>query len=155
MDTTTRASYRAALKKAEAELAGHEKRGETLRQTVDGLRGLLAGGATAAAPAAPKKRTVRKRKQPVRRRRRTIGKSDHPQVTPNFFKGLGPTAAYRKFVSEYGADHPVPAIRDTLLQGGVRSKSSTSLLTGLHSIRRRDNMKAELEGGAGDGKKGS
>ncbi len=145
MDATTRASYEAALKKAEAELTAHEERGTALRSTVEALKNLLA--LQPAAPAAPKKRAVRKRKKQVRRRR-TVGTSDHPPVPADFFKGMGPTPAYRKFVEEFGADFPVPTIRDTLLAGGVKTTSPTSLLTGLHSIRRRDAMKEKVEGQA-------
>ena len=137
MDAATRGSYQAALKQAETELASHEARGEALRRTVEALRNLLALGAEA--PAAPAKPApVRKRKP-----RRRIIKGNHPPIPSGHYKGLGPTAAYRKFAAEFGIDHPVPSIRDALLAGGVRTKSSTSLLTGLHSVRRRDAMKAK------------
>lgn len=139
MDATTRNNYQVALKQAEAELASHEERGEALKRTVVALRNLLAlGGQPAAAPAAPA--PVRKRKP-----RRKIIKGNHPPIPAGHFKGMGPTAGYRKFVAEFGMDHPVPSIRDALLAGGVRTKSSTSLLTGLHSVRRRDEMKAKAE----------
>lgn len=137
MDATTRNNYQAALKQAEAELASHAERGEALKRTIVALRNLLALGGTApAAPAAAA--PVRKRKP-----RRKIIKGNHPPIPAGHFKGMGPTAAYRKFVAEFGMDHPVPSIRDALLAGGVRTKSSTSLLTGLHSVRRRDAMKAK------------
>ncbi len=142
MDAATRKSYETALKQAEAELANHERRGEALRQTVDALKGLLALGPAKAAPA--------KRRAPVRRKRRKKKGSDHPPIPSGLFRGMGPTAAYRKFVARFGADHPVPAIRDALLAGGVRTKSSTSLLTGIHSVRRRDAMKAKAEGAGGN-----
>ena len=58
---------------------------------------------------------------------------------------MGPTAAYRKFIEMYGDAYTVPQIRDALIQGGVRSSSATSLLTGIHSVRRRDRLKAEAE----------
>lgn len=137
MDATTRNNYQAALKQAETELAGHAERGEALKRTIVALRNLLALGREApAAPAAP---------APARRRkpRRKIIKGNHPPIPAGHFKGMGPTAGYRKFVAEFGMDHPVPSIRDALLAGGVRTKSSTSLLTGLHSVRRRDAMKAK------------
>ena len=135
MDAATRNNYQTALKQAEAELAGHADRGEALKRTIVALRNLLAlgGGAAPAAPAPAKKRKPR----------RKIIKGNHPPIRAGHFKGLGPTAGYRKFVAEFGMDHPVPAIRDALLAGGVRTKSSTSLLTGLHSVRRRDAMKAK------------
>ncbi len=138
MDATTRSSYEAALKKAEAELAGHEARGEALRRAVEALKNLLNVAAPAPAP--------RKRRAPVRRRgpRKRAVTTDFP-ISASFFQGMGPTAAYRKFVAEFGADHPVPSIRDALLAGGVRTKSSTSLLTGLHSVRRRDALKEKAE----------
>ena len=143
MDAAMRESYEAALKQAEAELASHEQRGEALRQTVDALKNLLALGAAKAPPA--------KRRAPVRRRKSRRKATNHPPIPTGLFRGMGPTAAYRKFVARFGADHPVPAIRDALLAGGVRTKSSTSLLTGIHSVRRRDAMKAKAEAANGPG----
>ena len=141
MDAATKKSYETALKQAEAELANHEKRGEALRQTVDALKGLLALG--------PAKAPRAKRRAPTRRKKRKRKATNHPPIPSGLFRGMGPTAAYRKFVARFGADHPVPAIRDALLAGGVRTKSSTSLLTGIHSVRRRDAMKARAEGAGG------
>ena len=138
MDADARRNYRAALRQAEAELAAHEKRGEALRATVEGLRNLLAVKAPARRGRKPA--PVQRR----RRRRRSAG-AGHPEVPPGTFKGIGPTAAYRKFIEMYGDSYTVPQIRDALLQGGVRSSSSTSLLTGIHSVRRRDRLKAEAE----------
>ena len=143
MNAATRKSYETALRHAEAELANHEQRGEALRQTVEALRGLLALGPARDQPA--------KRRAPVRRKRRKKKATDHPPIPSGLFRGMGPTAAYRKFVARFGPDHPVPAIRDALLAGGVRTKSATSLLTGIHSVRRRDAMKAKAEGAGGDG----
>ena len=137
MDAAARNNYEAALKQAEAELAGHEERGEALRRAVEALRNLMA--------LAPEKPAAPSKPAPVRRRkpRRKIVKGNHPPIPAGHFKGMGPTASYRKFVAEFGMDHPVTSIRDALLAGGVRSKSSTSLLTGLHSVRRRDALKAK------------
>lgn len=138
MDARTRNDYRTALKQAEAELANHEKRGEALRNTIAGLKTLLGVDRKPASKAAPKRAPVRKR----RKRRKSAG-AGHPDVPAGTFKGMGPTFAYRKFISIYGDGYTVPQIRDALVQGGVRSKSKTSLLTGLHSVRRRDRLKAE------------
>lgn len=142
MDARTRNDYRTALRQAEAELANHEKRGEALRNTIAGLKTLLGVDRTpaprAAPRAAPKRAPVRKK----RKRRKSAG-AGHPDVPAGTFKGMGPTFAYRKFVKIYGEGYTVPQIRDALVQGGVRSKSRTSLLTGLHSVRRRDRLKAE------------
>ena len=138
MDADARRNYRAALRQAEAELAAHEKRGEALRATVEGLRNLLAV-----------KTPARRGRKPApvqrRRRRRRSAGAGHPEVPAGTFKGIGPTAAYRKFIEMYGDSYTVPQIRDALLQGGVRSSSPTSLLTGIHSVRRRDRLKAEAE----------
>ncbi len=132
MDAATPNNYEAALKQAEAELARHKERGEALLRTVEALRNLLV-----LVPAKP---------APVRRRkpRRKIVKGNHPPIPSDHFKGMGPTAAYRKFVAEFGMDHPVPSIRDALLAGDVKTKSSASLLTGLHSVRQRDAQKEEI-----------
>ena len=141
MEAGSGSDYRAALKQAEKELANHEKRREALRATIDALKTLLGVAETAApAPKPKKKRVVRKR----RKRRKSAG-AGHPEVPAGTFKGMGPTFAYRKFVGIYGTGYSVPQIRDALIQGGVESKSSTSLLTGLHSVRRRDKLKAEAE----------
>jgi len=143
MDAAAKRNYRVALKQAEAELAAHERRGAALRAAVDGLNHLIAGQASAkpAAKRAPVKR---------RRRRRSAG-AGHPEVPSDTFRGMGPTAAYRKFLTMYGSGYSVPQIRDALIQGGVKSSSPTSLLTGLHSVRRRDRLKEEAERSAGQG----
>ena len=138
MDADARRNYRTALTQAEAELVAHDQRGDALRAAVEGLRNLLAVKApprAARKPAAPKR---------PRRRRRSAGVG-HPEVPPGTFKGTGPTAGYRKFIEMYGDSYSVPQIRDALIQGGVRSSSATSLLTGIHSVRRRDRLKAEAE----------
>jgi hypothetical protein len=141
MDAAAKRNYRVAMKQAEAELADHEQRGEALRAAVDGLRNLLA--AQAPAKAAQKRTPVKRR-----RRRRSAGVG-HPDVPADTFRGMGPTSAYRKFLTMYGSGYSVPQIRDALIQGGVRSSSATSLLTGLHSVRRRDRLKEEAEAQGG------
>ena len=147
MDATSRRDYRAALKQAEAELANHEKRGEALKNAIEGLTALLGVVTRAPAPAPAAAPAPRKRKAaPVKKRkRRKSAGAGHPEVPAGTFKGMGPTFAYRKFLSIYGTGYTVPQIRDALLQGGVESKSNTSLLTGLHSVRRRDRLKEEAE----------
>lgn len=157
MRDTTRTSYEDALRSATAELAAHDKRGEALRDTVASLTALLALGATtpeakpAARPVAKKARKARKAKKAprvtkkrLRKPRRSAG-AGHPAVGANHYKGMGPTAGYRSFIAEFGDSYTVPQIRDALVAGGVESKSSTSLLTGLHSVRRRDQVKAEAQ----------
>ncbi len=130
MDAETRRSYQVALKQAQRELGGLDKRADALRQTIEALQTLLA----------PTSDVVAERRPPPVRRAKIV-RGNHPPVRSDHFKGMGPTSAYRKFVAEFGADHPVPRIRDALLAGGVNTKSSASLLTGLHSVRRRDAMK--------------
>ncbi len=138
MDADARRNYRTALKQAEAELAAHKQRGDALQATVEGLKSLLV--------VKPRGRTLRKSAMAKRtRRRRKSAGAGHPEVPPGTFRGTGPTAAYRKFIEMYGDSYTVPQIRDALIQGGVRSSSATSLLTGIHSVRRRDRLKAEAE----------
>ena len=137
MDAEAKRNYRVALKQAEAELAAHEQRGDALRGAVAGLNSLL----TAQAPA----KRAQKRAPVKRRRRRKSAGVGHPEVPGDTFRNMGPTAAYRKFLTMYGNAYSVPQIRDALIQGGVRSSSATSLLTGLHSVRRRDRLKEEAE----------
>ena len=91
-----------------------------------------------ASPVAPPRRQIR-------RKRRSKAGAGHPEVASDEFKGMGPTDAYRKFIRTYGDRYTVPQIRDALLMGGVSSATRTSLLTGLHSVRRRDRLKAEAE----------
>ncbi len=167
MNDATNSSYAAALRHAEAELASHEERGQALRNTVESLRALLAlePGESAAQPSAapapkakPRPRKARKprkaakpAKMPRLRKPRRSAGAGHPPVASDHYEGLGPTAAYRKFIAEFGPDaYTVPQIRDALVAGGVRSKSSTSLLTGLHSVRRRDSVKAMAAEAAGE-----
>ena len=168
MTDATNSSYAAALRQAEAELASHEERGQALRNTVESLKALLALEPGTAAPqpaeapapkaSKPKPRKARKPRKAakpaklprLRKPRRSAG-AGHPPVAADHYDGLGPTAAYRKFVAEFGVDtYTVPQIRDALVAGGVRSKSSTSLLTGLHSVRRRDQVKAMAAEAAGE-----
>ena len=85
------------------------------------------------------------RRPKVQRRRRSTAGQGHPEVAADEFAGMGPTDGYRKFIETYGNDYTVPQIRDALLKGGVRSATRTSLLTGLHSVRRRDRLKAEAQ----------
>lgn len=151
MSDATPSRYQAALRQAEAELAAHDQRGEALRNTVASLRALLALGAEEPAAKPAKKRAAKPakkaRRAPMPRLRKPRGSAGagHPDVGANHYQGLGPTAAYRKFIAEFGHSYTVPQIRDALVAGGVRSKSSTSLLTGLHSVRRRDQVKAEAQ----------
>lgn len=153
MRDTTRRSYEAALKAAEAELAAHDKRGEALRDTVKSLKALLAVGSVAPAKKsaakgvkkAAAKPAVRRRRTPRLKKPRRSAGAGHPAVGANHYSGMGPTAAYRKFIAEFGDSYTVPQIRDALVAGGVRAKTSTSLLTGLHSVRRRDQVKAEAQ----------
>lgn len=142
MNAKARNDYRMALKQAETELANHEKRGEALRNTIAGLKSLLGVERKAPAPAPAPAKPARVRKK--RKRRKSAG-AGHPDVPAGTFKGMGPTFGYRKFVQIYGDGYTVPQIRDALVQGGVESKSRASLLTGLHSVRRRDRLKAEAE----------
>lgn len=156
---TPRKDYEAALKQAEAELANHQERGVALQAAVDALRELLAAAPAparrkparrkatrrkpakrkAAKPRAAKSRAAAKpkAKATVMRKTRKSPSAGLPQVAADHYKGLGPTTAYDKFVAEFGDGYSVPQIRDTLMSGGVNSKSATSLATGIYSVRRR------------------
>lgn len=147
---TSRSEYEVALKQAEAELASHDARGEALRAAVEALKGLVAAAPAKRAPARkparrkPVKRKVVKRKAKARARRpRKSAGAGHPEVAANHYRGLGPTKAYDKFVSEFGDKYSVPQIRDALIMGGVKSSSPTSLATGIHSVRRRRGLAAK------------
>lgn len=69
--------------------------------------------------------------------------TDPTTTPPGYFEDMGPTQAYRKFQAVFEGDFDVPTIRDALLQGGVKTKSATSLLTGIHQLRRRDRLAEE------------
>lgn len=157
---TSRKQYEVALKQAEAELASHQKRGSTLQAAVDALRELLASAPAPARRKPPTRRKPAKRKPAKRqarkpkaaakpkakatvmrkakaRKRAGRATAEHPQVASGHYAGLGPTLAYDKFVKEFGDSYTVPQIRDTLIMGGVKSTSRTSLSTGIYSVRRR------------------
>ena len=155
---TSRKQYEVALKQAEAELASHQKRGSTLQAAVDALRELLASAPAPARRKPPTRRKPVKRKPAKRkarkpkaaakpkakatvmrkgRKRASRAGAEHPQVASGHYAGLGPTLAYDKFVKEFGDSYTVPQIRDTLIMGGVKSTSRTSLSTGIYSVRRR------------------
>ncbi len=170
MAVKTRNAYAAALKQAKADLARHNERGEKLKKAVDALTEAMAVLEPAAKPArrapakrkpAPKRKVAAKRKaaapkrKPANGRRRKAG-AGHPNVPAGHYAGLGVTKAYRKFIAEFGTKYSVPQIRDTLVQGGVKSSTRAALLTGLHSVRRRDRLAAEKAAAAkkkGGGKK--
>lgn len=100
-------------------------------------------------PAAPTQRRVATRTGTGNGRRKSAG-AGHPQVPADHYEGLGVTAAYRKFIAEFGAaTYTVPQIRDALVQGGVSATTRAALLTGLHSVRRRDRLAAEKARAAG------
>lgn len=173
MAVKSRNDYAAALKRAKAELARHNERGEALQKAVEALAVLAAGAAPARrapvrrkaaakpkakarakAKAAPKRRAkAAPKRKPANGRRRSTG-AGHPTVPSGHYAGLGVTKAYRKFVAEFGGTkYSVPQIRDALVQGGVKSSTRAALLTGLHSVRRRDRLAAEKAAG-GKKKKG-
>ena len=138
MDATSRRHFRAALKQAEADLAAHERNGEALRNTVSALQQLLGAGAPAPKPK-PRRKKAKPRKRPGPKR----SGAGHPDVPAHTYRGMGPSVAYRKFVADYGDGYTAPQIRDALVQGGVKSASESSLLTGIHAVRRRDLAKAK------------
>lgn len=162
MAVKTRNDYAAALKRARAELERHNERGEALQKAVEALAVLAADAAPArrapvrrkpaakpkakakAKKAAPRRKAkAAPKRKPANGRRRRKG-AGHPTVPTGHYAGLGVTKAYRKFVAEFGATkYSVPQIRDALVQGGVKSSSRSALLTGLHSVRRRDRLAAE------------
>ena len=136
MDATSRRHFRAALKQAEADLAAHERNGEALRNAVSALQQLLGAGTVAPKP---RRKKAKPRKRPGPKR----SGAGHPDVPANTYRGMGPSVAYRKFVADYGDGYTAPQIRDALVQGGVKSASESSLLTGIHAVRRRDLAKAK------------
>ena len=123
-----KSSYLTALKDARAELARIDGRRRRLLATIEGLKGLVEEAEQLELPS-------------------NVGVdtdgSKRPAVPPNFFKGKKPTQAYRNFVDLWGDDHPIPTIRDALVEGGFEVKSPKTLLATLHTVARRERERAK------------
>ena len=128
MTDTYMITYRAMRDQCQRELGGMEERRQALQATIAGLDRLIKDGSQIdlGAELAP---TVR-----------TNG-SKAPVIPPDFFRGKRPTQAYQEFVKLWGADHPVPQIRDALIEGGIQGYERGKLLAALHSVLRRERLK--------------
>lgn len=126
-----KASYLLALKDARAELARIDGRRRRLLATIEGLKGLVEEAEQLELPSGVGVDT---------------NASKRPAVPPNFFKGKKPTQAYRDFVDLWGDDHPIPTIRDALVEGGFEVKSPKTLLSTLHTVARRERAKRRKGG---------
>lgn len=164
--------YQNALEQAKAELANHDKRGDELRATIQGLEGLVARPRARKKPGRkpgrkpgpkpgpkPGRKPGRKpgpkpaaKKAPANGRRSRAQGAGHPEVKPRAYRGKGTTEAYRLFLKEHGAKWTVPQIRNALIAGGLK-KNPSALLTSIHGIIRRDRLQAEKKAkGAAKGK---
>ena len=131
-------TYRAMRDQCQRELDGMEERRQALQATIAGLDRLIKDGSQIDLGGELETPTV------------TTNGSKAPTIPPDFFKGKKPTQAYREFVKLWGADHPVPQIRDAILSGGLQGKSRAELLAALHSVLRRDRLAAEKAAQGGD-----
>ena len=61
---------------------------------------------------------------------------------------MTPTEAYRALKERWSGDYTPPQIVDAFIAGGLRAKSRTALLAQLHSVLRRERLKAEKNGNA-------
>ena len=126
MDAEMKGSYLLALKDARRELARIDGRRRRLLATIEGLKGLVQEAEQLELHSDVGVDTNR---------------SKRPAVPPDFFKGKKPTQAYRDFVDLWGDDHPIPTIRDALLEGGFEVKSPKTILATLHTVARRERAK--------------
>ncbi len=135
-----KARVRAAFGKLpKRDQAFHQECGELIEILEERLEKTIAARA-------PARKTPTRRKKPAPKRRQGLkrGKFEPlPDVAPGMFRGMGTTDAYSAFVERFGEDHPVARIRDSLWHGGADASSTSSMLTGLHAIRRRQRIKRE------------
>ena len=132
MTDTYMITYRAMRDQCQQELDGMEEHRRALRATIAGLDRLIKDGSQIDLGSELEAPTV------------TTNGSKAPVIPPEFFKGKKVTQAYREFVKLWGADHPIPKIRDALITGGIEIDRG-KLLAGLHSVLRRERLRAELE----------
>ena len=130
-DAEMKNSYIDALRDAQNELAGMNNRRRALQATIEGLKRLLTEEEQFSLGA------------DVTESSEENGAS-RPTIPPGFFKGKRATQAYRDFVGLWGADHPMPEIRDALIAGGIEAKSESALLQQLHSVKRRERKYSEM-----------
>ncbi len=140
-----RNNYQKALRDAEAELAAHEQRGDALRQTVEGLRIVLG-----APKPAPRKAASKPAKASPKRGKGRRPVTGVPKTRKGTYRGLGPTAAYEKFKKLHGDGYGVSQVTEALLQGDVKSKSRQSVLTAIHTARRKAKLEREALNKAAD-----
>ena len=125
--------YWASLKEAEKELSGMDSRRRALLATVAALRRLV-GDDQLALDSPP-------------------GDGSEPErtniaiaVPPEFFRDMTPTQGYRALKERWSGDYKPPQMVDAFLAGGMKAKSRTALLAQLHSVLRRERVKALKEG---------
>ena len=129
-DTEMENTYLASLREAEGELAGMNNRRRRLLATVAALRSLIGDDQLSLdSPLGDKSESERT--------------NIAIAVPPEFFRDMAPTEAYRALKERWSGDHTPPQIVDAFIAGGLRAKSRTALLAQLHSILRRERLKAE------------
>lgn len=137
METDMKTTYEAALKDARRELAGLQDRRRALEATVAALTRLVDGGAQLSLGA-------------------DLADDETPRgklrVPPGFFEKKTPTEGYRELQKLWPGDYTGAEIRDAFWAGGMKAKSKGALLAQVHSVLRRERMKAEkeVEEGSGD-----
>ena len=142
MTGTYMISYRAMRDQCQGELDGMEERRRALLATIAGLDVLIEDGSQIGLGPELETPAVR-----------TNG-SKAPAIPPDFFRGKKPTQAYHEFVKLWGVNYTVPQIRDALIAGGIKGHSRGSLLAAIHSVLRRERLKAEGKAELAEPKKG-
>lgn len=129
MDAEMKDTYLASLREAERELSGMNDRRRALLATVAALRSLVGG-------------------EQLSLDSSQGGESKPDAIPPGFFRGKAPTEAYRQLHDRYPGDYTAPQIVDAFMAGGMEAKSRNSLLAQVHSVRRREKLRAEKNGSA-------
>ena len=139
MTDTYMITYRAMRDQCQRELDEMEEHRQALQATLAGLDRLINDGSQMDLGEALGAPTV------------TTNGSKAPVIPPDFFRGKKPTQAYHEFVKLWGADHPVPQIRDALIAGGIQGYERGKLLAALHSVLRRERLKLEEDEAVANG----
>ena len=136
MTDTFMITYGAMRDQCQRELDGMQERRQALQATIAGLDRLIKDGSQIDLGGQLETPAVT-----------TNGsKAKAAFVPPGFFKGKKVTQAYREFAELWGSGFPVPQIRDALIAGGIELNDPGKLLAALHSVLRRERLKAEREG---------
>ena len=129
-DNDMRTNYLAALRDAKAELTGLQDRRRALEATVAALSRLVDGESQLSLGADMPGDVGG-------------GNGRRPSVPPGFFADKTPTEAYRDLQKLWPGEYTGVEVRDAFLAGGMKAKSKNALLAQVHSVRRRERVRAQ------------